>query len=198
MSNVWFSADLHFGHAAMAPPPVGHGWRPFASVQEHDETIIHNWNATVREDDHAWILGDVGIGPAHLILDQVTRLNGHKHLVVGNHDQVWPGHRDAYKHHAAWSRFFESIQLFARRRIGRGEDFIMAHCPYAGDHVGQDRYNQWRPRDEGLPLVHGHVHGEWKTSGRQHNVGVDVWDFKPVHLDEVVAEIRDERQALAG
>jgi calcineurin-like phosphoesterase family protein len=37
-----------------------------------------------------------------------------------------------------------------------------------------------RPVDNGLPLIHGHVHNSWKVNGRQINVGVDVWDFTPV------------------
>jgi calcineurin-like phosphoesterase family protein len=32
------------------------------------------------------------------------------------------------------------------------------------------------------------VHEKWKVSddGRMINVGVDVWDFKPVHVDQLL------------
>jgi calcineurin-like phosphoesterase family protein len=36
-------------------------------------------------------------------------------------------------------------------------------------------------------LVHGHVHGSWQVSGRQVNVGVDVWDWRPITDDQVLA-----------
>lgn len=197
MSSIWFTADTHFGHAAM--PRDGKGWRSaFATVQEHDETLVERWNKVVRADDQVWHLGDVGIGPTHEILATVAKLNGTKHLVVGNHDQVWPGHRDAHKHMRTWMEFFESVQFCAKRRIGRGQYFMLAHCPYSGDHVAQERYNQYRLRNDGLALAHGHVHDEWKVRGRMVNVGVDVWDWTPVHLDALVAEFRAERSELAG
>jgi calcineurin-like phosphoesterase family protein len=37
-----------------------------------------------------------------------------------------------------------------------------------------------RPVDEGHVILHGHVHGTWRAQGRQLNVGVDVWDYRPV------------------
>jgi calcineurin-like phosphoesterase family protein len=50
---------------------------------------------------------------------------------------------------------------------------MLSHFPYKGDHKPGDRYPEWRLRDEGLPLLHGHVHSAFLISGRQYNVGVD-------------------------
>jgi hypothetical protein len=38
---------------------------------------------------------------------------------------------------------------------------------------------------------HGHVHKAWKKNDKQINVGVDVWDFKPVSLEQLVILTRD-------
>jgi calcineurin-like phosphoesterase family protein len=72
----------------------------------------------------------------------------------------------------------------ARRRIGR-DHVLMCHLPYEGDHVGDERYARFRLRDEGLWLLHGHVHDAWKVRGCQINVGVDVWGWRPVNLEEI-------------
>lgn len=196
MSNVWLTADTHFAHRAMALEGVGaKGWRPFTTIDEHDEVLIENWNKAVRADDHVWHLGDVGMGSEDQILATVGKLNGHKHLIAGNHDKPWPGHRDAHMHQRWWLREFESVQAFARRRLPGNQNFMLSHMPYAGDHVDQERYGQYRLRDEGLWLAHGHVHDTWAVRGRQVNVGVDVRDWAPMHLDELVAIMAGEQAA---
>lgn len=195
MSDVWFTADTHFGHEAMAA--TGKGWRPFATVEEHDAHLIQEWNALVKPTDQVWHLGDVGMGDERDVLDVIGKLNGAKHLITGNHDPVWPGHRNSHKHQELWMGFFDSVQTFARRRIGRGAEFLLSHFPYDGDHVGAERYTPYRLRDAGLWLLHGHVHDEWARRGRQVNVGVDVRYWRPVNLDEVRAIIGQARAEAA-
>ena len=79
MSIVRFIADLHLGHKFMATH------RGFASVEEHDEHIITQWNSVVHKRDTTYILGDVTMEKAeqYALLD---RLNGAKRVVLGNHD----------------------------------------------------------------------------------------------------------------
>jgi calcineurin-like phosphoesterase family protein len=43
----------------------------------------------------------------------------------------------------------------------------------------------------GVLNLHGHSHGRLKPQPRQVDVGVDVWDFRPVTL----ARIRDRKRA---
>lgn len=189
MSNLFFSADPHFGHGAMAA--TGKGWRPFATVQEHDETLIWNWNQIVRPVDQVWLLGDCGMGRDTDILNTVRRLNGVKHLIVGNHDAPWPSHRDSNTHIRRWMEVFESVQLRAERKVAH-QRVMLSHLPYTGDHTDVDRHQEYRPRDFGHWLIHGHVHDAWKINGRQINVGVDVWDWRPVSIDEIATIIRGD------
>lgn len=65
-----------------------------------------------------------------------------------------------------------------------------SHFPFAGDSHDADRYTELRPEDWGQPVVHGHVHTEWQTNGRQFNVGVDVNDFTPVSEETLVDWVR--------
>jgi len=196
MGGAWFTSDTHFNHAMVA------GLRGFASAEEHNEAVIVNWNAAVSRDDIVWHLGDVGMRKPFLPL--IKRLNGTIHLVAGNHDAVWPGHRDAFRHQREWLEVFASVQPFARRRLG-GHHVLLSHFPYAGDHTEQDRHLQYRLRDEGAWLLHGHTHGKERMTftecpfvpfrgepawrGRQVHVGLDAWDLRPAAAHEVEALI---------
>lgn len=182
--RVWRTSDTHLRHAMMA------AYRGFADRDEHDQAIIANWNATVGPGDIVWHHGDVGLGREEEILELAAQLNGEKHLIAGNHDACWPGHRDAHRHQRRWLEVFASVQAFTRFRAG-GQQVLASHFPYEGDHTPEDRCVQYRLRDEGLPLLCGHVHWEWKVSGRQVNVGLDVWDLKPVSADVLAGLIRD-------
>ncbi|MBQ3404908.1 MAG: hypothetical protein IJG63_05785 [Oscillospiraceae bacterium] len=53
MSNFYI-ADTHFGHRNC----VRFDDRPFRSIEEHDETLISNWNSVVQPRDDVFILGD--------------------------------------------------------------------------------------------------------------------------------------------
>jgi calcineurin-like phosphoesterase family protein len=80
MSIVRFIADLHLGHANMAKR------RGFSTVEEHDEHVIAKWNSVVHKRDVTYILGDITMEKSapYPLLD---RLNGIKHIVLGNHDR---------------------------------------------------------------------------------------------------------------
>ncbi len=182
MSTLWMTSDTHFGHKNRMPED-----RDFDSIEEHDETLIERWNKRVKRDDIVIHLGDVGLARDSYILECVARLNGHKHLITGNHDAVWPGHRDSHKHQAKWMgpKLFESVQAYGRRRIGSA-NVVLSHLPYFGDHTDKQRYGEWRLPNMGELLFHGHVHDKWLVNENQINVGVDVWKLRPVMFDELV------------
>jgi calcineurin-like phosphoesterase family protein len=190
MSTIWFTADSHFGHEAI----IRHCDRPFTSVEEMDEALIDKWNAVVGKNDIVYHLGDVGFSNDTHTLECVSRLRGHKRLISGNHDPVHPRHRKSAGRQRTWMQFFESVSPFEQVKIGSHE-VMLSHFPYVGDHTEGDRFAQFRLRDEGLFLLHGHVHTAWLMQGRQLNVGVDVNDFEPVPLDAVTEIVRHHFEA---
>lgn len=210
MSSVWFSSDTHFLHRLVA------GHRSFASSAEHDETIISRWNKLVRPDDLVWHLGDVGLGSEARVLEQAARLNGRKQLIAGNHDLCWPGHRDARKYQRRWLEVFESVQAFAKIRLD-GRMVVLSHFPYEGDHTADERAIQFRLRDEGEWLVHGHTHqrnrlgpnarwlhiataggpfGEPRPRGREVHAGLDAWDLRPASDADILGVIREYETSM--
>ena len=79
---TYFISDLHFGHRNI----LRFDCRPFSTIEEHDEYLINQWNDTVGTDDDVWILGDISWYSALKTVNILKRLNGKKHLCIGNHD----------------------------------------------------------------------------------------------------------------
>lgn len=78
----FYISDLHIGHANA----IMFDNRPFADVEEMNNTIIENWNSRVKNTDTVYILGDFIWGKEsewHLFL---KCLAGNKILIRGNHD----------------------------------------------------------------------------------------------------------------
>lgn len=182
MSNVWFTSDFHLSHKLVTAE------RGFDDPAAHDWWLAEVWDSVVKPQDQVWLLGDLTMGPASYGLEWISQRSGIKHLISGNHDQVWPGHRDAFKHMKSWLQFFDSIQTFARRKIA-GKETLLSHFPYWSYGDGPDRetarYQQYRLPDMGSPLLHGHTHdAKIKAHGHSLHVGIDAWK-RMVSLDDV-------------
>lgn len=193
------SSDLHLDHHNIMQYCPG---RPGSSPREMSEILIANWNRKVAPDDTVYVHGDVAMGKIADSLPLVGRLNGRKILIAGNHDRCWSGHGRKAR---GWAdkyldAGFEMIVEHAWIRLD-GHDVMLTHFPFEGDSHEEDRYVEFRPRDLGQWLLHGHVHDKWKVNGRQINVGCDVWGYAPVSQAEIAALMRAaeaEAAALPG
>jgi len=185
----WFTADLHLGHANI----IRYCDRPWADVDAMDRGLTERWNATVAADDEVWVLGDVAMGRIDESLTLVHELAGRKLLVPGNHDRCSPGRGERA---AEWAERYrdagfaeilpEVVELTLAGRPARA-----CHFPYFGDSHDEARFESHRPVDDGRLLLHGHVHTRWRVDGRQVNVGCDVWDYRPVSEEALVATLAD-------
>jgi calcineurin-like phosphoesterase family protein len=129
-------ADTHFGDFDMCSlkKADGHPLRPFSTVEEHDETIIANWNKVVPKDARVYVLGDVAQKKSDIA--KIGRLNGsRKILIAGNHD-IYPS--------SEYLKYFKDIR--ATHRLDNG--ILMSHIPIHPSSFGKaHRVN-----------VHGHIH----------------------------------------
>lgn len=177
MSEVFYTSDLHFGHEKLAE------LRGYSSVEEHDADIMEAWNWAVTTRDHVWILGDLSAGNELDWWRPLVNLPGTKHLVCGNHDSAWAGNRKGYKSRGGPYNLyneFASVQDFAVRKIGDTR-VMLSHFPYSGDR-GEDRFTQFRLRDEGRPILHGHTHSTEKVS---YSTGWNTVDWQPMETLQV-------------
>ncbi|MBB4146155.1 hydrolase [Rhizobium rhizoryzae] len=158
---IFFTADTHFGD----PRVLRIDRRPFSHMAAHDAAVIDNWNAVVRQDDDIWHLGDFMSVKGGDCATLLGKLNGRKHLIVGNND---PETTTASK---GWA----SVQHYAEFREG-GHHLILCH--YA--------FRTWNQMGKGSINLHGHSHGRLKPAPRQFDVGVDAQGLKPVSLAEIL------------
>ena len=164
--TLFFISDTHFGDA----PRLRVDKRPFASVSDMDRTIVERWNETVTADDEVWHLGDFAFGPpAQRITELLGGLNGRKHLIIGNNDGP-----DTVEQ-PGWA----SVQHYAEVTV-EGKRLVLCH--YA--------FRTWNKMGQGVINLHGHSHGRLKPAPRQYDVGVDVWDFRPVTLATILGRRR--------
>jgi calcineurin-like phosphoesterase family protein len=169
--TAWFTADTHFGHAGA----LGRFKRPFRSIAEMDEALIARWNENVARGDEVWHLGDFAyrLAPDRM-RDVLARLNGTKHLVTGNNDGA-----DTLGL-GGWA----SVQAYREIELD-GVRLVLCHYPF----------RTWNGMYKGAYNLHGHSHGQLAGMTRQVDVGVDVWDFRPITLDAIRARRRQRRKS---
>lgn len=196
MTQIWYTSDTHFGHKFVA------GLRGFRSPERHDAMITRRWNKRVQPGDTVWVLGDAALGKREDSLRVFAGLNGTKHLVWGNHDNCFPRHQNSWKQHPLYLKYFESVQGHAEHRIN-GRQIMLSHFPYSTDYPeGSDpRYMPYRLRDEGIFLLHGHLHSSEKiTSDHEVHVGLDAWEFYPVpqyRILQIILELEIKKGSTA-
>lgn len=201
MSTAWFTADLHLGHEKVSEI------RGFSSTDAHDLTILRHISMCVSKGDTLWILGDLSSGTKSAQLRALEILSNFAeeqkvklHLISGNHDSVNPLHRNSHKWIDAYAQVFESVQPFARRRLG-GRNLWVSHFPWrgAGDHTINERYETVRLGDDGTSwLLHGHTHSPTKVDAdrRMVHVGLDAWGLHPLTIHDIECEIKDAEAEL--
>lgn len=202
-SKIFFTADTHFYHGNI----IRFCDRPFAVKKNEDgyvykrpsdilqqnvnmvstdrlcnqvivdakkmnQHIINNWNKTIRPHDIVYHLGDFALGSKDLISPLLERLNGRKILIKGNHDRSSGFMRDAG---------FEIVVKQLKINIGNINIFL-SHKP-----VSKEKFAKWEGTD--IQLC-GHIHDSWRYNGSMINVGVDVWNFTPVTLEQILTSAK--------
>lgn len=173
-----FIADPHFGHKNI----LKFSKRPFHSIDDHDATLIANWNKKVKPDDEVYILGDLTMSKsgeyANALLKQ---LNGRKYLIKGNHEK--------YLNDPTFdSSLYEWIKDYHAFNHN-GIKFVLFHYPIL----------EWDGFYRDSIHLYGHVHNtrpeyfEKQLDPRAINVGVDYTNFTPLTIKEVVQRVNDRQ-----
>lgn len=170
--TTWFTSDTHFNHKSI----IDFCSRPFEDVWDMNQKMIQYWNDMVRPQDDIWVVGDFGFTNRYGDdLEEIFKsLNGHKFLVIGNHDE-----RNPKVLKLPWEK---QIDLGTVRDDKRRA--IVCHYPL----------ETWKDAQRGRIMVHGHSHGTLKNViNHRFDVGVDCWDYHPVSFDELwaIAENQD-------
>lgn len=163
--NIFVISDTHFNHTNILrfKDDKQNYFRGdnFASVEEMNETMVDNWNKTVKDQDIVYHLGDVYMTNGAGAYEILSRLKGRKRLLLGNHDNG----RDQTLH-----RHFQKISLW---RDFKDFGLLLTHVPV---HPGNLR---------GSRNVHGHIHQNASPDDRYVNVCVEWTNYTPVSLEDL-------------
>ncbi len=159
--KIFFISDLHLSHKNLRKFREERSGVYFNNIEEMDDWLIDNINSVVRPKDHLWILGDVAWGSTGM--NKVRRINGKKHLVLGNHDKYTINEisRDFASVHGVYKKY----------------DIIMTHVPiHPLSLVFNWRYN-----------MHGHIHHKERDikDNKYINVNVDIIGPRPLQLEQI-------------
>lgn len=193
--RTFFTADTHFWHANI----IRYCNRPWHSGRNRDgelvvtdadsermtEALVKNWNSVVGKHDVVFHLGDFalfrkngsGVKKARELLG---RLNGRKHLVMGNHDMDISQNVDFWRD-VGFSRVFDVPVVLNRW-------FVLSHMPM----------EFWNP-DSPYVNIHGHVHGNPDYRTFRTNavcVCVERHGYAPIRFSDVVKGISEAETSM--
>jgi len=158
-----------------------------------NKEMMKRWNSVVSDEDTVYYIGDFSM---RFEVAQIwaPALRGTKILVHGNHDKTWIGRKDFQEYVQKYKNlgFLEIVTEMKLKLPLFGQETVVKlhHMPYSHKDRPKeankpDKYEKYRPIDEGEILLCGHVHDAWEKIGRQVNVGVDVNNFTPITIEEI-------------
>lgn len=173
MPATFLVSDTHFGHFGVCKFTRDDGvtkLRPWDTPEEMDDEMVKRWNETVRPNDKVYHLGDVVINRKALSI--LSRLNGDKVLIRGNHD--------IFKMED-YTKYFRDLRGYHVMN-----NYLLSHIPVHPASKGRFAGN-----------IHGHLHSNrvmltdkidpWYTC-----VCVEQTDFRPILFEEVLKRIATE------
>ena len=138
--SVFFTSDLHFSHKSLLESRSDIHKVLFPNVDHMNEWLVYNWNSQVNKRDLVWVLGDVSWTEEGLY--HLSRCNGHKKLILGNHDKFSVEQYGKYftKLYGVWKKY----------------KIIMSHIPI---HPQELEFRNWPCN------IHGHIHHKDRCLG---------------------------------
>lgn len=183
--NIWVVSDTHFNHENI----IKFCNRPFDDAKHMNDAMVENWNSKVKPQDKVYHLGDVYMGGGfgrEYTESLLASLNGHKRLILGNHDN---GKDQIIQ------RYFEKVDVW---RMFPEFGLLLTHVPV---HHSALLRGKAGPRENPKKLlnVHGHVHErvvkkvemlgiqEWREDSDPDYrcVCVEHTDYTPVNIEEL-------------
>jgi len=192
--NTFFTSDWHIGHENS----LKFDKRPFKDIEDMHRVLINNFNSSVKEGDISYFLGDIGVKNFEITQEVISKLNGTKVLIMGNHDKGSNSMIDCGFH----------VVLNAAKLTIANEIVTLSHCPLPGVYRedtegmrgtalgenwhGESRahYNMYTVPNEGQFHLHGHIHSpnggkSVKILDKQYDVGVVGNNYRPVSISQI-------------
>ena len=189
MSEIFFTSDTHFNHNQ----GFIYAARGFTSPIEMGEAIVDTWNDKVKSEDTVYHLGDfifgaVGTLEFNSALGLIKQLHGTIYWILGNHDSVKKLNTILQECEniecLMWAQLFE---------YGRYK-FYLSHYPTLTANFDDKHFSQH------VIALHGHTHQQrnfmFPDNPFVYHVGVDSHNCAPVHIEEILADVRNRYNEL--
>ncbi|MCR6097180.1 metallophosphoesterase [Salipaludibacillus agaradhaerens] len=171
----YFISDTHFFHENI----IKFSNRPFDSVVEMNQTMINKWNSVIGQTDEIYILGDLVVRGTGKQANEILKLlNGKKYLIKGNHEHYLDD-PEFDSSHFEWIKDYYSFKF-------NKKTFVLFHYPIL----------EWNGFYNDSIHLYGHVHHKKKEylrnilGSRAINVGVDVNNFFPISIEQVLSIVK--------
>ena len=137
-----------------------------------NKEIIKRWNNTVAKEDTVFLLGDFAFGSNEWIVEVGNMLQGHKKLVMGNHDnksiEVYRrAGFEVYRYPILWNDFY-----------------ILSHAP------------KFTTPDSPYFNIYGHVHNDPSYKDFSSNsfcVSAERINYTPISFEEIRRKVKTDR-----
>lgn len=146
---IYFVSDFHFGHTNILKFERSH----FATIEDHDKTLLKLWKDNIHDDDIVYFLGDFG-NLNDEDAQNFKSLKGKKFMIIGNHDKK---SIDYYKDRYGFNDVYKT-PIYLHKRI------VLSHDPIK---VNDDVIN-----------IHGHLHNAVLDLPNYINVNVHELQYK--------------------
>jgi len=150
------------------------------------------WNSKVTERDEVFIIGDFTFGNYESAQNYFGRLAGRIYIIPSiGHDRKWV--RQCLQNNEQ-DRLQGKVRILGNIHKVKddGRTLILCHYPLL----------TWEKSFHGAIHLHGHEHGRegrmgWSNDSDKADepafrvdVGVDLWDFEPITLDDILRKAR--------
>ena len=178
----YFTSDWHLGHKNI----IKYSNRPFATVNEMDDTIIENMISLLKKDDELYYLGD-------LYWDKHSFWKFYNHFpkneckfywVIGNHDR----HQISYhqqKHH------FTEIRDIIETKI---QDHHVVCCHYPMTTWNRSHHGAWHLFGHHHVASHGTAELDQHITGKMFNVNCEFNNYKPYSENKIIKIMQKKPQ----
>ena len=174
--KIWFTSDLHFGHnKEFLYKPRG-----FNSIEEHDGTIINNFNSLVSDDDEVFILGDLMLVNNDNGIECLKKLNGKKYFIIGNHDT--DSRLELYKNINLECLGYSTLISVNKYHL------YLSHYPSTTSNYDSDK-----PLKTRIINISGHTHCKEKFNNLtgSYNVALDAHNNFPVEFNTIISDVKE-------
>lgn len=167
--KVYVISDEHFGHERIIDYTRGN----FSSVEEMNNYIIKMHNEVVGKDDVVIFLGDFCLKGSSVIKEMLAKLNGHKLLILGNHDS-----EKLLKSYKLLG--FDDVFMYP---VSFKENYL-SHYAFMGEIPDDPLYTLMKKeflKTQGINF-HGHEHDIKKDYLNSKNVACESTGYKPLYI----------------